>query len=84
MVVNFLNSLTASYLLPSLSVDSNNNYNSDSLEEIQVSKIARMFQQEEETIPVKPMRKMSASIPSQNNSVNNIVSKINALSAYAV
>ena len=84
MVVNFLNSLTASYLLPSLSVDSNNNYNSDNLEEIQVSKIARMFQQEEETIPVKPMRKMSASIPSQNNSVNNIVSKINALSAYAV
>ena len=84
MVVNFFKSLTASHLLPSLSVDSNNNYNSDNLEEIQVSKIAKMFQQEEETISVKPMRKMSASIPSQNNSVNNIVSKINALSAYAV
>ena len=62
MVVNFLNSLTASYLLPSLSVDSNNNYNSDNLEEIQVSKIARMFQQEEETIPVKPLRKMSDNV----------------------
>lgn len=65
-------------------MDSNNNFDSDNLEDIQVRKIARIFQQEEETIPVKPLRKMSASISSQNNSVNNIVSKINALSAYTV
>ena len=65
-------------------MDSNNNFDSDNLEDIQVRKIARIFQQEEETIPVKPLRKMSASNSSQNTSVNNIVSKINALSSYTV
>ena len=84
MVDNFQESLTACQPFIFFSVDSSSKYDSDNLEDIQVRKIARIFQQEEETIPVKPLRKMSASISSQNNSVNNIVSKINALSAYTV
>ena len=60
-------------------------YDSDNLEDIQVKKIARMFQKEDETVPERQLRKVLASITSEdNNNVNNIVSKINALSANKV